>query len=408
MEIKRKHILITIFIYILINSLFYLSVDFLPDESNYLFTTKKMLEGHAPYKDYATDVKPPLNYYFLSIFVYTGTDIIQILRLVAVSINVISSYILFLIARKLFDKKIAICSAVIFLFIFTMPAMSGYAITGDKLSVMFSLASIFYFVDADKKNLAISGIFLGIAALAKQTSLVILGFYFLYYIYLLSRDKKLKNYSSRFLIIVFFIMVPILIVVLHFLSIGALNEMTTWTTKEVLNLRKDDTWIANPAKFTYLETIYTFSIFSPVFFLSFIAFVHFLIKFTKGTIIHNELMLVMLTIPTLYPFILVFRYTTLLLIPLSILSSIALLEFTKSLREKNSPYLKITASLAIGILFLLSVSLNIYSVYKLHTSFSQHEKDQDKIIEYLVNNMEKNQRIYVYGYVPKIYYLSGI
>src|SRR3989338_7494590 len=102
-------------VYVFLNSFMYMNIGFSSDESNFLFTTKKMQEGHPPYKDYPTDIKMPGNYYFLSMFLAVGIDNLQFFRLLAFSINCVTAIFVYFLSSKIVGEKWGITSASIFL-----------------------------------------------------------------------------------------------------------------------------------------------------------------------------------------------------------------------------------------------------------------------------------------------------
>ena len=56
---------------------------------------------------------------------------------------------------------------------------------------------------------------------------------------------------------------------------------------------------------------------------------------------------------------------------------------------------------------LLSVTLNVYSVYRLHSTYEDFYSQQMEVSDYISNITKDGDIIYVYGYVPSIYYYSG-
>lgn len=402
---SREMMCLTVF-YIAINTIFYINTALTPDEGNFLFTAEKMLEGHAPYKDYSTDVKPPMNYYFMSLFLAAGIDTLQILRLSALLINAVAACLIFLTASKMFGKNTGIAGAAIFMLTMSMPSMFGYAITGDRLMILFSAASIYFFASGQgRKKLTLSGVLAGMAVLSRQIAAVLIIFYIVYYAF---RTEKIhaKESFRRISAIFLCFLLPIIAVAAHFFLIGALGEMLNWTTNEALNIRKDDTWMNDPGKLTSMETAYTFSVLSPLFLLSLTSFFVIITRLYRKKASRNEIFFALLLAASSYPFITVFRYVGLMIIPMSVLSAMALSEIAAFLRKGNGAYPKTLAFLSIIAVFALSLGLNAYSIHKLNTSTSSYYSDMNEVSAYIKNAVPPEEKIYVFGYNPSIYYMS--
>ncbi len=399
MDLRGKEIWIVVVAYILVNSSIYLNTGFTPDESNYIFTSEKMLEGYAPYKDYSTDVKPPLNYYIFSVLAYSG-QILQLIRMLAISMNAAASLMIYTIVTRMYSKRTALAAASIFLFIFTMPSFFGYALNGDRLMILFSAASLFFFTKEKRaKYIAASGMLAGLALLSKQTAAMLILFYFICF------AAERKNIAAKIkpaVLIVASLLIPLIIVAAHFILIGAFAEILNWTTAEALNIRKDDTWLSDPSKFTSLETIYNLSVMSPVLFLATAFFIAFLLDRKRD--MGSDMFFAILLAVTSYPFVAVLKYMSLMVIPLSVLSAI-MIQRTMSAKI-DSLYAKILIVFPIAVLLALSLGLNSYSVYRLHSASSDYYTHMEDVSSYLKNTMEEEEMLYVFGYNPTIYHLS--
>jgi 4-amino-4-deoxy-L-arabinose transferase-like glycosyltransferase len=113
MKIKMEFLLILL---ILLNFLIrlYTIHPTLSDENIYFSMAKNLSEGKILYKE-IDFVHPPLQIYILAfLFKIFGVSLLtaKLLTLIA---SCLSVYLVFLIAKELFDKKIALLSAVLFL-----------------------------------------------------------------------------------------------------------------------------------------------------------------------------------------------------------------------------------------------------------------------------------------------------
>ncbi|MBI2589894.1 glycosyltransferase family 39 protein [Candidatus Berkelbacteria bacterium] len=399
MDLRGKEIWIVVAAYILVNSSIYLNIGFTPDESNYIFTSEKMLEGYAPYKDYSTDVKPPLNYYVFSVLAYSG-QILQLIRLLAISMNAAAALMIYMTAARMYGNRTALAAASIFLFIFTMPSFFGYAVNGDRLMILFSVASLFFFTGERKaKYIAASGMLAGLALLSKQTAVMLVLFYFICF------AIERKNIAARIkpaALMAASLLIPLIIVAAHFILMGAFAEMLNWTTSEALNIRKDDTWLSEPSKFMSLETLYNFSVMSPILFLAAAFFIAFLLDRKRD--MGSDMFFVIMLAVTSYPFVAVLKYMSLMAIPLSVLSARMV---QRAMQAKiDGLYTKILVIFPIALIFAFSLGLNSYSVYRLHSVSSDYYTHMEDVSSYLKNAMEEGEMLYVFGYNPTIYHLS--
>ena len=63
--------------------------------------------------------------------------------------------------------------------------------------------------------------------------------------------------------------------------------------------------------------------------------------------------------------------------------------------------------LPVALLLVLSIGLNSYSVYRLHNASSDYYTHMEDVSSYLKNTMGDGEMLYVFGYNPTIYHLSG-
>lgn len=397
-------------IYLAINVQIYANIGFTPDESNYLFTTKKMLEGSAPYKDYPTDVKPPGNYYFFSVFLLSGAESLQIIRLAAFAVNIASAAAFFVMVSGMFGRKISCISTALLFFAFSMPALAGYAMNGDRLMVAFSILSLLFFTKGAKRRgyFALSGVFLGLAVLSKQAAATIAVFYLAFMVVDCIKNRSAPGKAAKnIFIIAAFSAIPLAAVSLHYVSMDAFGEMIHWTTGEVGKLYEGRTWLENPARLTYTETLYTFSILSPLLLISVVSFIYLALRTFRGKTCMEEIFFLMLLIFASYPFVVLFRYVTIMILPMAVLAAMGLDKIFSMTKGMDMFFLRIFASIVILGLFAASLALNSYSALKLGESYNGFYMDQVEASGYVSSISDRSEKIYVYGYIPLIYYLSG-
>jgi len=96
--------------------------------------------------------------------------------------------------------------------------------------VFFTLLSIAFFLKNSFRYNFLAGIFLGIAVLFKQTTILLYGVYFLFFLlnlrYKTNRTKDYILKSAKTLTTIFLgVAIPLLLIFLYFLLIGAVDEM---------------------------------------------------------------------------------------------------------------------------------------------------------------------------------------
>jgi len=407
----RKWLILILIVYIFLNGILYIRIGLMPDESNLLFTTKMMTQGFIPYKDYATDIKAPGMYYYLYPFLLI-TENWAIIKFSAFFINALSSIFLFMFVRRIFSEKVAFLSSILFLIVMSLPGTTGYTLTADRFVVLFSILTAYSFHRSftDRKYLIISGIFLGLAFIFKQTGIMLIVFIFLFYLmnFLTNRNKKYaKNMFMSFFLILLSFAIPVILVILHYAYVDGLDKMIYWTTEGVFNHYKDS-YIINDfiIRIATIENAYQFSIMSIIWLLSLSMILLILFKFIKNSASQNDIFLLAWIIGVSYPFIVILKYYMLLTVPMVILTSVCLIEIFKSFKKENL-YLKSTVLTFFFLLIILSLSVNLYSEYNLQRYQPKLFSDIIKTSEYVKENTKSNEKIFVLGYAHEIYLFSG-
>jgi uncharacterized membrane protein len=154
----------------------------------------------------------PLYYYFLSLnyFIY-GHDLL-ILRIVMACIGVLTWWLTYSIATKLFNRQIGIITALVF-------AFCGYLIYYESvllsigLTTFFCIASIFFLANTDDKvprlkNFILSGIFIALGCLSQPNVLLFvpMGVFWIMFNWGI---KKCWKYVSLYLVAVFITISPV-------------------------------------------------------------------------------------------------------------------------------------------------------------------------------------------------------
>lgn len=415
-KLKRSYrnlLIIAILAYLALNSVLYFRVGLMPDEGNFLFTAKTMTQGYVPYKDYATDIKPPGMYYFLYPFLLV-TQGWEAIRFGIFLINVLSSVVIFLLARRMYSERIALLSAVMLLVILSLPGTDGYEITADRFLVLFGALAAYSFHRSleDRKYLVLAGVFAGTAFIFKQVGIMLLAFILLFYFLdFLQRNRNMKyakNSVLSFLLVIVSFSIPVIAISLHFAYMGGLDKMVYWTTQEVFGLHKNNYIFYDfIGKIATMENAYQFSIMSIVWLFSFGMVLAIFYKFMKGVATHNEIFLAAWLAGVSYPFVVLLKYYMLMIAPMVILTSICLVEVFRFLKGRANLYVKSLMVTSILILLALSAAVNLYSEYKLQKYRPDFFGNVLKTSGYISEITAPGDKVYIFGYAEDIYFFSG-
>jgi len=162
----------------------------------------------------------PVWFYLADIFYKIFGVTLFASRLTSIIFSTFTILVIFLLAKELFNKKIALISS--FLFAFSAYSLRIIQMEMDATFTFFYLLSVYFFLSKlfkeDKISL-LSALFYGIAVLTKAISIMLApGFFLVYLVYFLRYNEKRKNLVSKenikralfSLLIVFILLLPIL------------------------------------------------------------------------------------------------------------------------------------------------------------------------------------------------------
>ncbi len=183
------------------------------DENVYFYMAKAVSEGQMPYRDFFY-AHPPLHIFLLSVLIKIFGVNFFMLKSAALAFILIASFFLYKLSLELFQNKIndknanliSIISIILFLSSFTTLFTATFSV-GVGLSAMLMMIS-FYFVFI--KKYFVSGIFAGLAGLARFYALVPLLALFAFIFVKKLQEKRIKDFlilSSGFLMIFGIIMI---------------------------------------------------------------------------------------------------------------------------------------------------------------------------------------------------------
>jgi len=158
--------------------------DLFGDEAQYWLWSKNL--------DFGYYSKPPLLSWTIALVCSFFGNSIFVIKMISITIYCLTSYIIFLISKKLLNNnKLAFLSAVTF---FLMPAVSisSFIVSTDILLILFwSLALLQILIIKEKPskiNFILLGIFIGLAFLAKYAAI-----YFIFCIIIMFFEKEMRD-----------------------------------------------------------------------------------------------------------------------------------------------------------------------------------------------------------------------
>lgn len=168
--------------------LYFSNIDLYQDEAYYWGWSRSFEFGYYS--------KPPMIAWVISLFTSLCNDSVICIKLPSLIIYPITTIIIFLISKELFDQKVAFWSGVAFI---TLPAvsLSSLIISTDVVLLLFWSLTLLFFIKALKTNKDIYWIFAGFSAglglLSKYTMILFLPSIFIY-LFISKKDRKfLKN-----------------------------------------------------------------------------------------------------------------------------------------------------------------------------------------------------------------------
>jgi len=162
------------------------------DEFEAIHTTWKILNGQTIFTDFYQQKNPFFHYTLIPILQAFGesTKVLIAGRIYIFIIYLVSLFLTYLIAKNVFDKKVALVSAIL-LSTSTIFVFKSIEIRPDSLQIMFGLASILFlytkFPNRPKLNLVLSSICLALSFVVLQKAIF---FVFMTFILLLFRLKE--------------------------------------------------------------------------------------------------------------------------------------------------------------------------------------------------------------------------
>jgi hypothetical protein len=153
-----------------------LSIPFERDEGSYSYIGQRLLEGEVPYKDFY-EMKPPGLFYGYAAVVAIFGHTIEAMHLGFMCITLLSTLMVFLIGRSLFDIKSGAAAAAAFSLLSISKQIVGFTAQSEHILVLFAVTGFWLVLQGIQKEkwwwYLLGGIALGFAFSVKQSAVFI-------------------------------------------------------------------------------------------------------------------------------------------------------------------------------------------------------------------------------------------
>ena len=172
-------------------------IPFERDEGIYAYNGIKVLEGKVPYVDFYEQKFPGI-FYFFALMVAIFGQTVEGLHMGWTVLNLISIFLIYLAAKKLFSPLAGIFAAITYAFISLSPNLSGFTIQSEHAVAMFISLGIYFYAHAQTRGAwyfyLLMGLSFGISFMVKTSGMFLVLFGGLMTIadHLLKKDRNWK------------------------------------------------------------------------------------------------------------------------------------------------------------------------------------------------------------------------
>lgn len=385
------------------------------DEGIYLYITKDIVEGGVPYKT-AFDHKGPVMFFlFVPIILIFDNSIIAI-RIFTTFYLLISILFVYLISTKLTKEKIiSLLSPLIYALFFSIFYYEGLSSNGELFMMLPAIVAVYlYFLGEEKRtilNLFLSGLFSSIAFFIKATSLfsfLVVPLFIIFNNLKFEKKiikKKIINISYYLAGFSFFF----LILFIYFLKTSSFKDFLF--SFFIVNTR----YVKDVSPLEGLLNLFFFLITTPkyeiitLFTLCCTVFIILnIIKIDEKTTKYFIVLLIIFSYlgvywgKTMYP-----HYYLQMALPYSLIITCSVNKIYSLIINKYLPNfaIKFTSSIYIASLFFLFF-LN-FNILKENLKLSSLDKEIYEVSNFIKENSDKKEKIFILGGEPIIYFLSN-
>lgn len=225
-------LLLLIIIFSLLIRIPMLNVPLERDEGEYAYIAQCIQQGDLPYRDIVCQKPPGIFYLYLLAFKVTGVKVSQIHFFLCLYV-LIEIFLLYRLSLMLFNKPVALISALIFSVITAEPSVSGFAANTEIFMLLPIIVSIIILLAAQRQGknrwYFICGLLNGAAFIIKQVAA--LNFVFIVLFIVISQIKTwptFKEVLKKVLYLSTGFCLLIMIVFLYFLFRSAGPDFIYW------------------------------------------------------------------------------------------------------------------------------------------------------------------------------------
>lgn len=210
----------------------YLDLPLERDEGEYAYIAWRFNEGTAPYLSAYTMKFPLVHLLYALSFKLLGTSA-ESARLLLMVVNLASGLLLYSISKRYWNERIALLSGGLFLLYSLLPTLHGLSANTEHFVNFFVLAAFAIFVTSQNKGpILMTGAFLGLAILSKQTAAA----FALMPLLLLAKSssgshRRLEWLATRSGCLVIGIALPLILICLAALGNGSADAMLFWVAR---------------------------------------------------------------------------------------------------------------------------------------------------------------------------------
>lgn len=173
-DIRQMSLLSLILILTFLIRIPFLAEPFESDQAVYSYVARSWQQGKIPYKD-VFDNKPPAIYLFLRLVMNFFGSSVKGIHLAYAILAVFSTFLFYGLSRLFFTDKIALLSTFLYGLFSGSTLISGSFANIENLAIFFIILAFYIFWTAYKEErkflFFLSGIFIGLAIISKQTAL---------------------------------------------------------------------------------------------------------------------------------------------------------------------------------------------------------------------------------------------
>lgn len=373
------------------------------DEAAYIVIGEQIKNGSVMYRDIA-DVKTPGTYYIAALIITIAGKSMIAGRIFTAIIHAGSALLIFFLGVKIKNKKVGMIASILFLIAVYIPIFQSFYYLAEPFAVFFSILSVLFFLKNDIRYNFISGIFLGISVLFKQTTVLLFGVYLIFYLlhlrYKINRKKDYVLDSAKILIAIFLgLVTPLLLIFLYFLIMGAANDIIYYTILFLFDYKVEFKLTSLVGGFySYLPIWILFLSMTSITFYNFIK---------RKSLDDKNLFLVLWALLLLYPaIVIVFSQRVLFAIPpISLLAAILLNNMFKKFKDKQRS-IQLKSHIIISILITTCIAAGYNFTVCSYSIENVNIENQMKRLNEIKQYVEGE--IYIFPTDWTLYYFSNL